>query len=189
MTTHLLLAGTIAVVAAYFGTTDNKSTSYHDTIVQLRSEVAKTERQEHESRESRGHEFNRNSGGGRKFYVSNRKGTRESHVRKILQNMFRFKFKSIRPAWLTNPKTGRRLEIDCYCRELRLCVEIDGEQHNKYLPFYHGTYQKFLEMRERDVMKNIMIRQRGLKMVRIPFHVPDQQLEEYILVEVNKVMK
>ena len=43
-------------------------------------------------------------------------------------------------------------------------------------------------MRERDVMKNIIIRQRFLKIVRIPFHVPDQNLEEYILIKVNEVM-
>jgi hypothetical protein len=41
-------------------------------------------------------------------------------------------------------------------------------------------------MRERDQMKNLLCKQRGLKMVRLPHTVADQEIEAYLLVEINK---
>jgi lipopolysaccharide biosynthesis glycosyltransferase len=42
----------------------------------------------------------------------------------------------IRPAWLKNPKTNRRLELDCFSEKLKLAIECQGPQHyNKIQKF------------------------------------------------------
>jgi len=95
-------------------------------------------------------------GKGKMYYTNKKQNTREGYVRSILESIFRTPFKSIRPEWLLNPHTGRRLEIDCYSQSLRLGFEVQGEQHYRYMPHWHKTYQKFQEMKERDLMKRVM---------------------------------
>ena len=122
------------------------------------------------------------------FYATKKQHTREAYIRSILESIFRTPFKSVRPSWLVNPLSGRRLEIDCFSPGLRLCVECDGRQHSEYVPYFHKNYQAFLDMKQRDIMKSAMIRKRGLKLIRVPYFIPDQDLESYLLSEINKVM-
>jgi very-short-patch-repair endonuclease len=103
--------------------------------------------------------------------------------------MLRRKFPSIKPEWLINPKTGRRLEIDCYCKERRLGVEIDGEQHHRYIPYFHKKgYGEFEAMQERDMMKNVLIKKRGIHLIRLPYTVPDNEIEMFLMKKLNEVM-
>jgi very-short-patch-repair endonuclease len=103
--------------------------------------------------------------------------------------MLRRKFPSIKPDWLINPKTGRRMEIDCYCKEMRLGVEIDGEQHHRYIPYFHKKgYSEFEAMQERDMMKNVLIKKRGINLIRLPYTVPDNEIEMFLMKKLNEVM-
>src|SRR4029079_8241017 len=56
-------------------------------------------------------------------------GSRERSLSKVLARIFNKSFPSCRPPFLNNEKTGRSLEIDCFCKELRLGVELNGKQH------------------------------------------------------------
>ena len=51
-----------------------------------------------------------------------------------------------------------------------------------------SSYQRFQNMKERDVMKSMMIRKRGLRLIRVKWDIPDDQLESYLLSEINKIM-
>jgi hypothetical protein len=44
-------------------------------------------------------------------------------------------------------------------------------------------------MKERDMIKRILIRKRGIKPVEIPYTVQDNDLEMFLLEKVNAVMK
>ena len=128
-------------------------------------------------------------GKGRIFYTNKKKRSRENYIRNIVESIFRSPFPSIRPEWLINPKTGRRLELDLYNKSLRLSFECDGIQHSQYLPYFHKTYQRYQDMKERDILKSVLCKKRGLTLIRIPHHIHDQELESFILSEIHKKYK
>ena len=121
------------------------------------------------------------------YYIHENKGRREHLVRQILESIFQKRFPSCRPEWLVNHKTKRKLEIDCYNSELRIAVEIDGEQHCRYLPHFHKNYENYLKQQERDLLKTKLILQRGLRLIRIPYSIPTNELEKYILSKLNEI--
>ena len=128
-------------------------------------------------------------GKGRIFYTNKKKRSRENYIRNIVESIFRSPFPSIRPEWLINPKTGRRLELDLYNKSLRLSFECDGIQHSQYLPYFHKTYSRFQDMKDRDLMKSILCKKRGLTLIRIPHDIPDNELEGFLLSEIHKKYK
>ena len=113
----------------------------------------------------------------------------EAKLRKVLESlMYPHKFPSVKPVFLRNPKTGRLLELDCYCENLKLCVERDGEQHKKYNKFFHKNGpQDFYDQQERDLFKDAMLRARGIRMVRIPSSVEDEDIYQYLAQHIGKV--
>jgi hypothetical protein len=46
-----------------------------------------------------------------------------------------------------------RLYLDFYIPVLGTAVEVHGEQHFKFVPFFHGTAYGFLQHRQRDAQK------------------------------------
>lgn len=69
--------------------------------------------------------------------------------------------------WLRNPKTNRPLKIDLFFPKLDLAVEIDGEQHYKYIPCFHRSKQEFLYNSERDKQKDKLLAEHNIKVIRI----------------------
>jgi hypothetical protein len=174
----------IIVLGSYLGTTQTEKESTREKIHTIRKEAVqlKVAKEQQVSREYAGR------GKSALFYVQQKRQTMEKKVRNILEVMFNEKFPNVRPKWLINPKTGRRLEIDCYCESLRLAVEFSGSQHYEFTPYYHKNgFQDFVDMKERDLMKAVMIRQRGVDLIIIPYTVKEDDLETYILEQVYKV--
>ena len=68
----------------------------------------------------------------------------EKLVREWLDEHFVDKFlKKVHPNFLLYPETGRNLELDLFCPELKLAFEIDGIQHNEYCPkYFHRIREK-----------------------------------------------
>jgi hypothetical protein len=183
----LLVVAGISALPLLLAPEKSTSATPSENILKLRKKQADKEREEvrmHAQKTLHG------VSKGRSFsYASKRKATREGHIRRILENLFEYRFISIRPEWLLNPKTNRRLEIDCYCRELNLAVEFQGEQHYKYIPYFHRTHQVFLDQQARDGLKRTMLKLKGINYLEIPFTVSDGQLEAYILQHCNKFFK
>lgn len=67
-----------------------------------------------------------------------------------------------RPDWLRNPKTGRRLEIDLYLPEVKVGIEVQGEQHFRFIPGLHSTQADFEAQQERDRVKKVICQQQGV---------------------------
>lgn len=76
--------------------------------------------------------------------VPDRRGlVREPKCGEILQRIFGREFlQGQRPDFLRNPETGRNLELDWWCPELRLALEHNGEQHYKFPNGFHNTKPK-----------------------------------------------
>ena len=104
----------------------------------------------------------------------------EAVTRNVLQKIFRRPFISIRPDFLYNDVTGHNLEIDCYNDELKLGVEYNGRQHEKYTKFFHKNYDDFKMQKYRDLIKEFKCKERGITLISIPSNVPYNKIEDYL---------
>lgn len=67
------------------------------------------------------------------------------------------------PEWLLSP-VGTRLELDIFIEELNIAVEIQGDQHSRFVPFFHGTIDKFNKQKEYDEHKQYLCREQGVRL-------------------------
>ena len=103
----------------------------------------------------------------------------EMRCRRILEDLFRAPFTTIRPDFLKYT-TGRNLELDGYNEELNLAFEYQGIQHRKYTPLFHSSYSDFEDQLRRDAFKKRVCEEKGLDVLYIPDTVHYNDLEEYI---------
>ena len=76
--------------------------------------------------------------------------------------------KNYRPKFLTNPKTGRALEIDCYSLEKECGVEYNGIQHYEYPNPFNTSEKEFNEQVERDLLKRELADNNGTPIFTVP---------------------
>ena len=159
----------IGLLMNAFSTLKKESTTIEDDIFKVRLEIQRKAKRDN------------STGNQNLFYKHGTDGKREQHIKNILENLTQKPWVSCRPKWLKNPYTKRNLEIDCYCKALNIAVEVDGEQHHHYVPWFHKTYSNYLKQKENDLIKAKLLRDRGIHMIRIPYDIPYKNLEEYII--------
>jgi len=77
------------------------------------------------------------------------------------------------------PITLRRGEIayiDFYLPLLKIAIEVNGEQHFKYIPHFHGSAQVFLRAKKRDRDKAEWCERNGIKLVNLNYN---EDIEEW----------
>lgn len=87
----------------------------------------------------------------------------EERVRALIESHFQKKFKTIHPNWLINPDTNCPMELDMYCKELKIAVEYNGIHH--YEPIYGE--ERLIETQNKDLLKKQMCEQLGVKFITI----------------------
>ena len=114
----------------------------------------------------------------------------EVECRRVMQNLFNKPFYKIRPKFLNNPVTfgSNNLELDCYNEELRIAVEYDGAQHYKYIPYFHKSYEGFMNQRYRDYMKEQMCKENGIRLIRVPYTVKIEDIETHIVDKLEDIL-
>lgn len=114
----------------------------------------------------------------------------EGELRKILESIFKKKFPNVRPGWLINPDTGKKLEIDCYCRELSLAFEYQGEQHYSAIDFFGGE-SRFSEQKIRDEYKRQICKEKNITLIEIDGRKVDhnnvKEMKKYVLNELKNI--
>jgi hypothetical protein len=93
----------------------------------------------------------------------------EALCRRMLEHMLEMELPKCRPAWLVNPTTKRRLELDMYNEAHKLAFEYDGAQHDVYTPHYHTNEHHFEYRRLLDKLKTELCRDAGITLIRIPW--------------------
>jgi very-short-patch-repair endonuclease len=63
---------------------------------------------------------------------------------------------------------GEKLRVDfIITAPYNLAFEYDGSQHSEYSSFFHGSKGEFLSSKQRDEKKEILLKNRGINLIRI----------------------
>jgi hypothetical protein len=65
------------------------------------------------------------------------------------------------------PVAGTRLKFDFYNANKRIAVEINGQQHTKYVPFFHKRRANFVSQIRRDQQKIDFCELNDIKFIEI----------------------
>jgi hypothetical protein len=106
--------------------------------------------------------------------------TRETQMRRCLEKMFAKSFIKVRPSFLINPETGRRLELDAYNQELQLAVEFNGIQHMHFPNPFHANRAQFDAQLRRDKTKASICKNMGITLVVVPNSVKRDEMCMYL---------
>lgn len=81
------------------------------------------------------------------------------------------------------PITIRKTEtlyLDFYMPLKKMCFEVHGEQHYKFVPFYHSNKLNFLKAQRRDRDKQEWCEINNIKYITLPFDNQDKW-EDFIV--------
>lgn len=116
-----------------------------------------------------------------------KKSKGEAEVHASLERIFQKPFYHGRPNFLKNPITKNyNLELDCYNSEIGLAVEYNGEQHYKYIPFFHQNKEAFKNQLYRDELKRRMCKDAGVVLIEVPYTIPIKNIESFLINIINK---
>lgn len=72
------------------------------------------------------------------------------------------------------------LYLDFYLPLIKTCVEVHGEQHYKFVAFYHNTQLGFLKSQKRDKEKEEWCKINQIRYVALPYNEDSQQWSKRI---------
>lgn len=84
------------------------------------------------------------------------------------------------------PITIRKSEtlfLDFYLPLKKLCIEVHGEQHYKFVAFYHNNILNFMKSQKRDREKQEWCEINNIKYLALPYNENVSQWENKILYE------
>lgn len=76
------------------------------------------------------------------------------------------------------PITVRKSEtlyLDFYLPLIKTCVEVHGEQHYKFISFYHNNMLSFLKAKKRDQEKAEWCEMNGIRHIVLPYNEDENQ--------------
>ena len=68
------------------------------------------------------------------------------------------------------PRKSETLYLDFYIPLIKKCIEVHGEQHYKFIPYYHSNKLAFLKAQKRDKDKEEWCDINGIKYVALAFN-------------------
>lgn len=67
-------------------------------------------------------------------------------------------------------RKGETLYLDFYVPLKKICLEVHGEQHYKFIPFYHSTVLNFMRSQKRDREKKEWCETNNIEYIELPFN-------------------
>lgn len=67
-------------------------------------------------------------------------------------------------------RKGQTLYLDFYIPLLKWCIEVHGEQHYKFIPYYHGNMISFFKSQQKDREKQEWCILNGIKYIELPYN-------------------
>jgi len=112
----------------------------------------------------------------------------EIECKRVVEKLFSKRFIKVRPDILRNPVTGgiKNLELDCYNDEMKLAIEYNGQQHYKYIPYFHKNNEAFLNQKYRDFMKKTLCEKHGITLIEVPYTISIEDIENYLIQQLKQ---
>lgn len=92
----------------------------------------------------------------------------EESCRKIFESIFKVPFPKIRPSWMRNGLTGRKLELDGFNEKLNIAFEYNGLQHYELVKPFHSSMDDLKKGMARDQLKKKFCEEKGIILFVIP---------------------
>jgi len=86
-------------------------------------------------------------------------------ARKLQKAGFSFS-ENVRPGWLISHNLTR-LELDIFIESEKVAIEIQGEQHFRFISFFHKSYSEFEKRKQYDQEKRDLCHGAGIRLVEI----------------------
>lgn len=103
-------------------------------------------------------------------------GFGEKFCRFCLEQMIGKEAPKVRPGWLVNSRNNK-MELDCYCEELGLALEYQGEQHFRVVDVFKGNEDRLAIRKEDDKLKEKLCKENDVFLIKVPqFYL---KFEEY----------
>lgn len=111
----------------------------------------------------------------------------EAECRRVAEEYTGLPFPKCRPDFLRNEITGgHNLELDCFNADLKIGIEYNGEQHYRYIPYFHKTKDTFYNTKYRDDIKKRLCNENGVRLIVVPYTVED--IKSYLRMELQKLI-
>ena len=104
-------------------------------------------------------------------------GISERICREYFKQLFVKPFPKSRPKWLKN-SDGYQMELDGYCKELRIAFEHQGKQHESLETKFIKTQKELSKRIELDKEKMLLCKKYGIRLIPIPQLHTDLKLEK-----------
>ena len=104
----------------------------------------------------------------------------ERACRKTLEEIFQVPFPKDEPQFMKNPLTGRKLELDCYNKDLQLACEYNGAQHSVYTPYFHKKKEDVEKAAIRDDVKRQLCDRAGVYLITVQWYVDIKDIPTFI---------
>lgn len=73
-------------------------------------------------------------------------------------------------SWLISPK-GSPLQLDRFYPELKIAVEVQGQQHIIYQPYIHKTKADFEYLQKCDKLKAALCKRKGIRLIPVLYNM------------------
>lgn len=75
-------------------------------------------------------------------------------------------------------RRSETLYLDFYLPLIKTCIEVHGEQHFKFVPFYHSTVLNFLKAKKRDQEKIEWCEKNAIKHIALAYNESESEWKE-----------
>jgi len=82
---------------------------------------------------------------------------------------------------------GGLLRVDFLCSSKRVCFEINGEQHTKFVPFFHGSRNALKDQIKRDIQKIKFLEDNNFRVIELEEKDLKQLSREYLKKNFNVI--
>ena len=107
----------------------------------------------------------------------------ERICREYFEVIFHHEFPAYKPRWLINDR-GNRMELDGYCKDLKLAFEYQGSQHFESSSLFTGG--NLAQRKKDDVVKEMVCKQNEVALIIIPYTIEYGDMQKYIIEECKK---
>lgn len=84
-----------------------------------------------------------------------------------------------------NIRRSETLYLDFYLPLKKTCIEIHGEQHYKFIPFYHNNVLTFIKAQKRDRDKTEWCEINGINQIILPYNKNINEWRDMLYVNQN----